>query len=348
MNHASPGTFQLGTHRVGRFAALWPKLDAHRLVIVDENVMQHVQPALKQHAPEALEIVKAGESLKSLRRLEALAKKQVNFPRFGTVIAIGGGTVGDFSTVFAHLLKRGTSLIHVPSTTLAAVDSSLGGKGALNVGGVKNALGVFHSPDETWLCEELFTTLTATQVREGLLEAWKMVVTLDGKAFSSWERKSPTLTDAIHVGRKLKSKICSQDPYERIGIRVVLNFGHTFGHAFETLTHHRLRHGAAVGLGMLCALDIGVHLGTTPADVAERIEHSLPNGHQPRARLMKLLQGTSFRTLEALLKADKKSPDGITLRMVMVTKPGHWVLRDVTADAWRPCFQAWQRGVRSW
>ena len=140
----APGSHRPSNDSWGRFASLAPKGAAW---IVDAKVAK-LHPAVLRsiRAPLLVELVTAGEALKSVGALERLAPKLVGLPRGGTLVAVGGGTVGDFATVAAHLVKRGVELIHVPSTLLAAVDSSVGGKGALNVGEVKNALGVFHIP----------------------------------------------------------------------------------------------------------------------------------------------------------------------------------------------------------
>ncbi len=133
------------------------------LVIADARVLRlHGSRGLALKQPNVTLVpLTAGEGAKSLATLERLTKRALALPRKLTVLAIGGGTIGDVATVFAHTFKRGVGrLVHVPTTLLAAVDSSVGGKGAVNVAGAKNVLGVFHAADEAWLCRELFTTLT--------------------------------------------------------------------------------------------------------------------------------------------------------------------------------------------
>jgi 3-dehydroquinate synthase len=263
-------------------------------------------------------------------------------PRSATFVALGGGTVGDAITVLAHLHKRGVRLLHVPTTMLAAVDSSIGGKGAVNVGGVKNALGVFHSAAETWLCPAFFETLTKAQRREGRLEAWKMVVTLEGATFERWARRAPSDEVLLRVARALKTSVVQADPYETKGLRVVLNFGHTFGHVLESISGYRLRHGEAVGLGMLCALDVGVALGVTSREVSRAVEAALPNGPGARRRLAALARKGDVGQVRALLKADKKGGVG-GVRMVLLKAPGTWTTAEVPEAVWGP---RWQRGWR--
>lgn len=283
--------------------------------------------------------LRAGESVKSARALERVARRLVDLPRRATLLAIGGGTVGDLATVVAHLHKRGVELIQVPTTLLAAVDSSVGGKGALNVGGAKNVVGVFHFAREGWLCPELFTTLSEPQRREGRLEAWKMAVTLHAPTFEAWRRAPPEDEALVRRARSLKEAVVGEDPFELAGRRVVLNFGHTLAHVIEGVTRFRVRHGEAVGLGMLCALDVGVRLGVTPKDVAERVEGALPNGPAPRQRLARALVGARWGEIDALLRVDKKGAGA----MVLLERPGAWSLHDVPARLLRELSRRWAR-----
>ena len=248
--------------------------------------------------------LRAGESAKSTRVLERITRESIDLPRNATVIAIGGGTIGDLATVFAHTFKRGVGkLIHVPTTLLAAVDSSIGGKGALNVSGAKNVLGVFHAADEAWLCESVWSTLTEAQRNEGRVEAWKMIVTLDTKRWSVWSKRGPDDLSLIHASRALKTRLVTKDPYEQTGLRAVLNFGHTFGHVIESLSRYRVRHGEAVGLGILHVLDLGVKAGITPRSLADELERVLP---VKRTRLKPFLTKEVAARVTSLLRADKK------------------------------------------
>jgi 3-dehydroquinate synthase len=277
-------------------------------------------------------LVAAGEALKSMRALERLAPKLSSLPRGGTLVAVGGGTVGDLATVAAHLVKRGLELVQVPTTLLAAVDSSVGGKGALNVGGVKNALGVFHYPARTLLCPEFFGTLSGAQRREGAAEALKMAVCLDAATWKRWAGRAPPTLEWVKTARRMKERVCASDPYERSGRRSLLNFGHTFGHVIESASGFRVRHGEAVALGMLCALDIGRALGVTPGALAEEVEAVLAvHTGATRPRLAQVLDGITPRQVEAWLGADKKSRGG-ALRMVLLVRPG--VARLVEVPRW--------------
>lgn len=331
-------TSHAAREREDRFDALTASLQGPTVALADEKVLRlhpHVGRALARAKVRVIPL-RGGEGAKSVRTLERVTAACLEVPRASTVLAVGGGTIGDLATVFAHTFKRGVKrFIQVPTTALAAVDSSVGGKGALNVGVTKNALGVFHFADEAWLCAELFETLSPSQVREGLLEAWKMVVTLDAAAFAHWSKVPPTLAEAIATGRALKERLVAKDPLEQRGLRVALNFGHTFGHVLESVSGFRVRHGEAVGLGMLVALDVGVRLGVTPAALAAEVEDVLPNGRGARERLARWLGSRSGAELTGLLRADKKRSDGRELAMVLLERPGRWRLHPVPAGAWR-------------
>jgi 3-dehydroquinate synthase len=335
----APGSYRRANDRWGRFETLCRSLPpGPALAVADARVLRlhpHVGRALAAKQVQVVSLA-AGEGAKSLARVEALARASQSLPRGATVLAIGGGTIGDVTTVFAHLFKRGVGrFVQVPTTTLAAVDSSVGGKGAVNVGGVKNALGVFHFVDEAWLCPELFETLSPAQRREGRFEAWKMAATLDAATFARWRAKPPSDESMIREGRALKEHLVRRDPYETKGVRAVLNFGHTFGHVIEAVTHFRVRHGEAVGLGMLCALDVGRALGVTPDLVVEAVEAAVFGAglRAARRRLATVFTGVPVAQVARLLAADKKSEGGAT-RMVLLRAPGRWVTQAVSAATW--------------
>src|SRR6218665_3950115 len=235
------------------------------------------------------------------------------------------------------MLKGGLRLVRVPTTLLAAVDSSLGGKGAVDVTVrgrvVKNPVGVFHYAEETWLCPELYASLSDTQRREGALEAWKMVASLDAELFQSYTRRAPALERLVKDARRLKESVCAQDPYEQQGLRRGATFGHTFGHVLESVSRFKLSHGDAVGLGMRCALDVGRALGVTPPNVAERVEAALEKGPGVlgRERTAALLGRAALKDIQVLLAADKKTGAGGELRMVLLTDIGVAEVRDVSA-----------------
>jgi 3-dehydroquinate synthase len=355
MNTLPPGAYRPANDRWGTFKRLSASLPEGSLAVVDRRVARlhpTLLPALKARAPRAIVQLTGGEVAKTFEALEQVLAAGLSMPRSGTLLAIGGGTIGDVCTVAAHLLKRGVRLVQVPTTLLAAVDSSLGGKGAVDMtlrgNVVKNPVGVFHYAEEAWLCPELYASLSETQLREGALEAWKMVASLDAELFRAYARRAPSLERMVKDARRLKESVCAKDPYEHEGLRRVLNFGHTFGHVLESISRFELSHGDAVGLGMLCALDVGRALGVTPDDVAWRVEDALHQGPGVlgRERTAELLQRAKIKDVVALLAADKKAGSAGQLRMVLLTGVGTTVVRDVSEQEWRAVWPAWTRGER--
>ncbi len=232
------------------------------------------------------------------------------------------------------------------------MDSSLGGKGAvdMHVRGrvVKNPVGVFHYADEAWICPELFETLSDTQRREGALEAWKMVVSLDAKLFRSYTRKAPALERLVKDARRLKESVCARDPYEHEGLRRVLNFGHTFGHVLESVSRFKLSHGGRGGPGDAVRARCGPCHGHHPRAVALQVEQAPPERSgraRPRAH-GRPLKRTKDEDLRVLLAADKKTGAAGEVRMILLTAIGATEVRDVSADVWRALWPAWTQGIR--
>lgn len=335
----------------GRFDAQATALPAQSVVLVDKRVLArhpHLREALARAKPAVVVELRGGEGIKTFATAERILVRAVPLRRGTTFLAIGGGTVGDLATVVAHLHKRGARLIHVPTTILSAVDSSVGGKGAVDLGGVKNAAGVFHYATQSWLCPELFDSLAPAQVREGGIEAWKMALCLSPKHWRAWTRSAPTRTELIRASRSLKAAVCERDPYEHSGLRRVLNFGHTFGHALETISGFRLSHGDAVGLGMLCALDVGRAVGVTSDTLARTVEAHLASGPEVpgRSELSRVLRSATMRSIRAALVADKKRTRDGALTMVLLERVGRTRIQEVPNTAWRPLLRVWSRGAR--
>jgi 3-dehydroquinate synthase len=313
------------------------------LVLVDAKVKRlHSDVAAACRGQWTIPL-RASEALKSLPALQYVAERSLGLSRQATVMAIGGGTVGDFAGVFAHLHKRGVRLVHVPSTLLAAVDSSVGGKAALNVATTKNALGVFHPAFESWICPELWTTLTEAQLREGRIEAFKTVLTSETH-FRRWCQQQPNDVAIVKLARKLKNQIVSEDPFETTGRRAVLNFGHTLGHVIESVSNFRIPHGEAVGLGLLCALDVGVRLGHTPATLRALVESHIPQLPHARRRLAQALKKLSEKDLVRYVKHDKKGADERAVAMMLLRHPGTIAKASVPFEVLAKQLALWKDG----
>lgn len=159
--------------------------------------------------------------------------------------------------------------------------------------------------------------------------------------------EAPGLRELIRTSRRLKWKVCARDPLEARGLRQVLNFGHTFAHVLEGLSGFRLSHGAAVRLGVVCALDIGRSLGATPDQVAIEVERGFERLGQSRMRpeLARRLGRVSPSAIDRLLRSDKKSRDG-ALRMVLLTELGQAELRSIPPAVWKKLARSWKTGGR--
>lgn len=217
--------------------------------------------------------VRSGESLKSFESFHSvLAKvhKKVGGkagPKW-TVLAVGGGSVGDFAGFFASVYKRGLRLVHIPTTWLAAIDSSHGGKTGLNFEGAKNQIGTFYPSEKTVMVKSILQSLPPAHVRDAIGELLKIAV-IDGGAWAKKLRLGKEARETSEIVQTMwrvlpsaveaKMKIVRRDPNEAKGIRHVLNLGHTFGHVIESLTGKS--HGESVWLGFLFALEFSIAEG---------------------------------------------------------------------------------------
>jgi 3-dehydroquinate synthase len=221
--------------------------------------------------------VESGEKLKTLESFasfcERLSRASVDLPaRQLTVVAMGGGSVGDFAGFFASVYKRGVRLIHVPSTWLAAVDSAHGGKTALNVGGAKNQIGTFYSADAVCLVRPLLESSGPERVEDAMGELAKIALIDGGKWVSSLEKTrlygAELMWKFLKPAVESKMKIVKRDPFELKGLRQVLNLGHTMGHVIESVGG--LSHGAAVAQGLFFALEFSRESGLLKSAAFDR------------------------------------------------------------------------------
>ncbi|HET6932186.1 MAG TPA: 3-dehydroquinate synthase [Candidatus Acidoferrum sp.] len=221
------------------------------------------------------------ESEKNLQSVEGLAQSLVaaGADRHALIVAIGGGVVGDVGGFVAATYLRGVSLAHVPTTLVAQVDSAIGGKTGVNLPEGKNLIGAFYPPRLVIADPELLATLPGREFRGGLAEVIKYGVIADARLFAFLEkqmdailrRHARALERVIQRSIAIKAQVVSKDEKES-GLREILNFGHTFGHALESVTRYRhFQHGEAIAWGMMCAALLGHEVAGTPADVVSRI-----------------------------------------------------------------------------
>lgn len=288
----------------------------------------------------------AGEHHKRLAALERLAQQlaTAGADRSSVLIAFGGGVIGDVTGFLAAIYMRGIDFIQVPTTLLAHVDSSVGGKTGVNLAAGKNLIGSFHHPRLVLADTAVLRTLPPAELRAGLFESLKAGLIYDAALFEFIERHTESLlrqetaplTHVIAESVRIKACVVSQDEREA-GLRMILNFGHTVGHAIEALTHYRgLLHGEAVGWGMRVAVEASRMRGLSSAE-ADRILAAIDAfGLPPLPRL------TARRLLNAAA-GDKKRIGGIR-HFVLLERIGRaQVVNDLTDGE---LLRAIQRGLK--
>lgn len=231
------------------------ELDRRVLVVTDEGVPPEYAGCVASQCREPVVVtVPRGEGSKSFEQLERLlsAMLEASFTRGDCVVAVGGGVVGDLSGFAASCYMRGIDFYNIPTTLLAQVDSSVGGKTAVNFGGVKNIVGAFYQPKKVIIDPETLKALERRQLMAGLAEVIKMAATSSAELFEIIENSEDLDADLPEIIRRslcIKRDVVEQDPKEN-GLRRILNFGHTVGHAVESFNKGKLLHGECVALGM--------------------------------------------------------------------------------------------------
>jgi 3-dehydroquinate synthase len=257
------------------------------------------------------------------------------FARDATVVALGGGVVGDMAGFAAACYQRGVAFVQVPTTLLSQVDSSVGGKTGVNHPGGKNLIGAFHQPVAVFTDTDTLATLPDRELRAGLAEVIKYGLIVD-REFFDWldvnadkllARDTAALTHAIRRSCEVKAEIVARDEHER-GDRALLNLGHTFGHAIESATNYSgWLHGEAVGAGMLLAADVSQRLGwVSAADVAS-VERVLQ-----KFGLRTDVRSLTASTIAENMKIDKKVAAG-RIRLVLLKGIGKSVVTGDYDDA---------------
>lgn len=296
-------------------------------IVTDSNVGEHHGERLSAALERAgvsvdMITVPAGEASKSFEGLADLSDQllDLELDRGDIIVAFGGGVVGDLAGFAASIYKRGIDFVQVPTSLLAQVDSSVGGKTAIDTPRGKNLIGAFHQPRLVLADLDVLATLPAREMACGYAEVIKYGM-LGDAAFFGWlerntdavlEREVEALTHAVARSVEMKAEIVAEDEKEQ-GRRALLNLGHTFGHALEAETGYGddLKHGEAVGAGCAMAFRFSAMLGLCPDIDAARVEQALQAARLP-TRLDDLPQGSSFRAdrLIAHMGQDKKAEGG--------------------------------------
>ncbi|HTY36132.1 MAG TPA: 3-dehydroquinate synthase [Bacteroidota bacterium] len=311
-----------GTGLASLFAPTCQKHGIPRRVVIvtDSNVARNYLAPLESNLRHfdfdvTSLVIPPGENQKSLQRSNSiftyLLKQGVG--RKAAIIALGGGVIGDLAGFVAATYQRGITLVQVPTTLLSQVDSSVGGKVAVNHPLGKNMIGAFHQPKFVWIDSETLTTLPSREIVCGLGEVVKYGIVFDSEFFAYLESNLDSIMklsadSVLHIQSRcceLKAHVVSEDEREQ-GLRIVLNFGHTIGHALEAAGHYRsLKHGEAVLLGMAAESFVAKEMGILPSDVHERIVAMV-------RRFPMKTEKSVFAPSRILksLKLDKKSVDG--------------------------------------
>jgi 3-dehydroquinate synthase len=329
-----------------------PLLRRRQVVVVsDETVAGYYLAALRDSLSDAniahaSVLLPPGEEAKNLAHFGRLAEDilTAGIERGTALVALGGGVVGDLTGFAAATLLRGIDFIQIPTTLLAQVDSSVGGKTGINTRKGKNLIGAFYQPRLVLADTDTLASLPRRELLAGYAETAKYGLIRDAEFFGWLETEgdavcalAPTqLRRAVMTSCAMKAEIVAGDEREE-GDRALLNFGHTFGHALETETGFsaRLLHGEAVALGMVLAFDFAVRLGFTTGDDARRVRRHLGEKGLPTRMSQVGLAGIPVKRLLAHMSKDKKVRDG-RITLILPRRIGEvFVMKDAPLDALR-------------
>ena len=247
-----------------------------KFIVVDDKISKKIKRLIKNNKKVVLIKIKGSETIKSIeiywKIISKLLQKKIN--RSSTLIAIGGGTIGDLCGFIASTIHRGIRFVLIPTTLLSQVDSSIGGKNGINSKYGKNLVGTFYQPDFVVIDPSILKSLTLKQIRSGYAEILKHAIINDDK-FYQWLKNNfnkifkldkKIVSYAIEKSIKIKANFIMEDEKESLknsSSRAILNFGHTFGHALESINEYKstLTHGEAISIGMVIAVKISHQIG---------------------------------------------------------------------------------------
>ena len=312
-------------------------------IITDDNVMnpygRNVQRALqKRRIPAHCFIIPAGETSKSFELAQGIYNwlAELKAERGHTIISVGGGVAGDLGGFVAATYLRGMPFVQVPTSMAAMVDASIGGKVAVNLPQAKNLVGAFYQPKGVFADVQTLATLGKRELAEGWAEAIKHGFILDASLVDVFEEHAEALmdiepdisTEVIRRSMAIKADVVSQDERETLGIRIMLNYGHTIGHALESSTEYgRFFHGEGVAVGMMGAASMAQEMGLHSQEIVDRQRQLLERFSLPTAA-----KGVPVDDILRGMSLDKKSQGGAN-RWVMLEDIGRSVVRnDVPRD----------------
>ncbi|MCL5803427.1 MAG: 3-dehydroquinate synthase [Thermoplasmataceae archaeon] len=274
-------------------------------------------PKLTSLRGELTRIVLAdGENLKNIRNYQKIIGVLIErgVERDSLVIYIGGGTVGDLAGYVASTYKRGTNFLAVPSTLLAQIDSSIGGKNGINFSGIKNVIGTFYNPSTVIVDTDFLKGGDTLKLRDGICEMIKYGIIKDETILRILAKyddinslsSGDDLIKLISKSIKIKGEIANRDFFDRTGERSILNFGHTIGHSIESATKNRISHGPAIATGMLVETYIGERMGITKAEIREEVRNQMNRFSIQQVSLRDI----GIDSMLEYLKNDKKMSQG--------------------------------------
>ncbi|WP_435357079.1 3-dehydroquinate synthase [Emticicia sp. SJ17W-69] len=295
------------------------------IVLTDTNTKRFCYPIVKEFLPKHISVtVKNGEEHKNLQTCETIwsTMTDAQLDRHALMINLGGGVIGDMGGFCAATYKRGIDFIQIPTTLLSQVDASVGGKLGIDFHGFKNHLGVFTLPKSVLIDPVFLETLSEREKRSGFAEILKHCLIQDGEKWNEIRKKDladQDLADLITHSVEIKKKVVEQDPTEQ-GIRKILNFGHTLGHAIETYFlpqgKKRLLHGEAIATGMLCESYIAFERGLLDEKTLEQIEDFIFSIYGKVS-----MQASDFEAIIKHTQQDKKNK-GKDIRFSLINGAG--------------------------
>jgi 3-dehydroquinate synthase len=319
-------------------SALVACLKAHEkaLVLLDENVARlyraPLAPLLQRLPWLALPATEDEKTLAGAHRVIDFLQ-QNNATKQTVIIVFGGGIIQDIAAFSAHIYYRGLRWVFVPTTLLAMCDSCIGAKSSINHNGFKNQLGAFYSPHQVLICQPFLDSLSETEIVSGYGEILKLLITGSAAHFALLREavakdglRNPQLGRLIYESLKVKQGVIEIDEYER-DLRRILNYGHTFGHALEALTHHAIPHGKAVAWGIDLVNYLALERG-----LLDRADYETIHDFIRRYFAHRLPQAVSARELIDFTRRDKKVADG-KVNLILLRRIGELKITPTVYDA---------------
>ncbi|WP_341221298.1 3-dehydroquinate synthase [Polaribacter atrinae] len=285
-------------------------------ILVDENTMEHCYPKFipNLETDKRIEVIEieSGEINKNLETCSGVwnAITELGGDRKSLVITLGGGVITDLGGFVASCFKRGIDFVNIPTTLLSMVDASVGGKTGVDLGVLKNQIGLFANPEMVIVDTDYLTTVTDREIKSGIAEILKYGITYDLKLFNEIKHnKDLDINSLIHRSIEIKNEVVLQDPKEQ-SLRKVLNFGHTLGHAIESFyleseDKQNLTHGEAIAIGMVCECFMSAKLLGFPTEKVNEVKEVVLSIYN-KTHLLK----QDFSAIMELLKHDKKNING--------------------------------------